>query len=301
MEDQTAFELFTSLRYDPILRSSLENSAFSHGTESPLYMRAHHQSRLIEAAEQFSFTKCLELLKDGAQLEKYIVQEVEHWATENESNDASPLRVKFVLNRQGVKWVELSMVPKVSLEVLFPITLDLPADEKSSNTFQPSPLTGGALNMGPTDFQPVPPPASSSKTSSLKASYSILIDSQPTPVDSHTIYKTTHRPHYDSSRSRKLGQDLNHTLVEEVLLYNPSGNIMEGSLTTPYFYRDGRWVTPPVWEDNHGGQRGTTRRYALEKKLCIVETINIDSLEDGEKVWISNGVRGFGWGLLKLK
>jgi 4-amino-4-deoxychorismate lyase len=194
--------------------------------------------------------------------------------------------------------VEFSSVPKVSLEALFPSTLDLPLDkdeeEESSKSFQPSPLTGGALNMGPTDFQPAPP------QSSLRASYSILLDSQSTPFDSHTIFKTTHRPHYDSSRSRNLSQNLSSNLVEEVLLYNPSGKIMEGSLTTPYFYRNGRWVTPPVWEDNHGGQRGTTRRYAIEKKLCTVEAVSIDSLKNGERIWISNGVRGFGWGLLKI-
>lgn len=76
---------------------------------------------------------------------------------------------------------------------------------------------------------------------------------------------------------------------------------MEGSLTTPYFNRNGRWVTPPVWDEDHGGQRGTTRRYAIEQKLCQVEAVSIDSLKNGEKVWISNGVRGFGWGYLKLK
>lgn len=201
--------------------------------------------------------------------------------------------------------VEFSPVPKVSLEALFPSTLDLPRDgdeeNELSNTFQPSPLTGGALTMGSTDFQPVPPPTSSKVYSLLKPSYSILLDSQPTAVDTHTIFKTTHRPHYDSSRSRNLGQNPSSLLAEEVLLYNTSGQIMEGSLTTPYFHRNGRWVTPPVWEDKHGGQRGATRRYALEKKLCTEEAISIESLKNGEKVWISNGVRGFGWGHLILK
>jgi 4-amino-4-deoxychorismate lyase len=201
--------------------------------------------------------------------------------------------------------VEFSPVPKVSLEALFPSTLDLPSDgdeeEELLKTFQPSPLTGGALNMGPTDFQPVPPPTASKSHSSLKPSYSILLDSQPTSYNAHTIFKTTHRAHYDSSRSRILGQNPSSGLAEEVLLYNTSAQIMEGSLTTPYFFRNGRWVTPPVWEDNHGGQRGTTRRYALEKELCITEAVSVKSLKNGEKIWISNGVRGFGWGHLILK
>ncbi|KAE9987168.1 hypothetical protein EG328_003637 [Venturia inaequalis] len=287
-----AFELFTSLRYDPILRTSSKNSAFSDGVESPLYMRSLHQCRLLEAAQEFGFdcSDGLAFLGDGARFEKYIIQEVEQWGTERDENDtSSPLRVKFVFDRQGSKRVELSMVPKVSLEVLFPSTLDLPPEESTTEppkTFEPSPLTGGALIMGPTDFQPVP---NTQPHSTLTASYSILLDSQPTPVDSHTVYKTTHRPHYDSSRSRILGKAPHSTLAEEVLLYNPSSLIMEGSLTTPYFYRNGRWVTPPVWDDDHGGQRGTTRRYAIEQKLCKVETISIHSLQTGEKIRISNG------------
>ncbi|QDS70955.1 hypothetical protein FKW77_007111 [Venturia effusa] len=297
------FELFTSLRYDPILRTSDANSAFSDGTESSLYMRSLHQCRLLEAAQEFGFECCeaLEFLGDGQRFEKYIVEEIEKWKTKDEARDSSsPLRVKFVVDRQGSKSVELSVVPKVSLEVLFPSTLNLPVKEKEepSRTFQPSPLTGGALNMGPTDFQPVP---NTKPHSTLKPTYSILLDSQATPVDSHTIYKTTHRPHYDSSRARILGKDPNATLAEEVLLYNASRQIMEGSLTTPYFYRQGRWVTPPVWDDDHGGQRGTTRRYAIERKLCEVEAVPVDSLVDGEEVWISNGVRGFGWGYIRLK
>ncbi|TID26609.1 hypothetical protein E6O75_ATG01102 [Venturia nashicola] len=303
--NSAAFELFTSLRYDPILRTSSENSAFSDGVQSPLYMPSLHQCRLLEAAQEFGFD-CpdgLEFLGDGARFEKYIIQEIEQWGTERENNDSSaPLRVKFVFDRQGSKRVELSMVPKVSLEVLFPSTLNLITSAESitepANTFEPSPLTGGALNMGPTDFQPVP---NTKSHSTLAASYTILLDSQPTPVDSHTIYKTTHRPHYDSSRSRNLNQDPSSTLTEEVLLYNPSGQIMEGSLTTPYFHRNGRWVTPPVWDDDHGGQRGTTRRHAIEQKLCEVEAVSIASLQNGEKIWISNGVRGFGWGNLKSK
>lgn len=158
----TAFEIFTSLRYDPILRTSNQNSAFSDGTESPLYMRSLHQCRLLEAAQEFGFdcSDGLAFLGDGARFEQYIIREIGKWGTENEDNDpSSPLRVKFVFDRQGSKRVELSMVPKVSLEVLFPSTLELPSDKgttEPSNTFEPLPLTGGALNMGPTDYQHVP-------------------------------------------------------------------------------------------------------------------------------------------------
>jgi len=97
--DPASFELFTSLRLDPILRKSRENSAFSHGRESPLYMAGHHQNRLLEAAEEFGFncTEGLKFLNDGAQFEDFIVQQAELWNTENEGNDSSsPLRVVLV-------------------------------------------------------------------------------------------------------------------------------------------------------------------------------------------------------------
>lgn len=157
-----AFELFTSLRCDPILRTSSKNSAFSDGEESPLYMPSLHQCRLLEAAQEFGFdcSDGLEFLGDGTRFEQYILEEIEQWGTESEGNDpSSPLRVKFVFNRQGSRRVEFSMMPKVTLEVLFPSTLNLTLEDSTTGPpkpFEPSSLTGGALNMGPTDFQPVP-------------------------------------------------------------------------------------------------------------------------------------------------
>jgi len=194
---------------------------------------------------------------------------------------------------------EYSLVPQTSIDALYPQTLNLPAEEKEKSPkkpFEPSPLTGGALNMGPTDYKPVSDTPTISK---LKQAYSILIDSDSTGQSGHTILKTTYRPHYDASRARTLVVKENPELVEEVLLHNPAGQITEGSLTTPYFYRSGKWVTPPVHDEGHGGQRGTTRRWALEKGLCVEEAVNVDSIVNGEKVWISNGVRGFGWGYVK--
>jgi hypothetical protein len=103
MDSSTAnsvgFEIFTSLRLDPILRKSLENSALSDGRESPLYMPSHHQSRLLEAAEAFGFncTECLELVKDGARFETYITSEAERWESSEEGRDSSNgLRVLFI-------------------------------------------------------------------------------------------------------------------------------------------------------------------------------------------------------------
>lgn len=84
----------------------------------------------------------------------------------------------------------------------------------------------------------------------------------------------------------------------EVLLVSvKDGAIMEGSLTSPFFWRDGGWVTP---ETGCGGQIGTTRRWALEKGLCKEGVVKLDELVDGEECWLGNGVRGFKWGKVKL-
>lgn len=64
----------------------------------------------------------------------------------------------------------------------------------------------------------------------------------------------------------------------------------EGSLTSVYFARGGRWVTPPV---DSGGQAGTTRRWALDEGLCVEEVVRREGVAEGEVVWVSNGVRGF--------
>lgn len=91
------FELFTSLRLDPILCKSPQNSAFCNGRESPLYMLSHHQSRLLEAAEEFSFhcIERLDFLKDGAKFEKHLVLEAEAWRNKDIRNDSlSPLKVQ---------------------------------------------------------------------------------------------------------------------------------------------------------------------------------------------------------------
>ena len=113
----------------------------------------------------------------------------------------------------------------------------------------------------------------------------------------YTSHKTTHRIVYDDARkslpSAKITGD--ESLLQEILIMNSSREIMEGSLTTPYFFRRGMWMTPAV---SCGGNKGTTRRWALEHDLCIEGLIKDEDLKKGEVVWMSNGVRGWGWGKL---
>ena len=83
----------------------------------------------------------------------------------------------------------------------------------------------------------------------------------------------------------------------EILLYNPTSEITEGTLTTPYFFRAGTWLTPSA---RSGGNQGTTRRWALEKGLCVEGVVRREDVMVGEVVWLSNGVRGWGWGKVEV-
>lgn len=244
---------------------------------------------------------------------------------------------------------DIIATPGIPLSSLYPATFTTPpSSNPPSKQFTPSPKTGGALVLGPDDSLATP--------SSPKPTWILTIDTAPTPTSPHTLLKTTHRAHYDAARARSVpAAPTPAGNLHEVLLWNSVGEMTEGSFTSAYFYRGGRWVTPPVGVPNNvssssetaggegedaegeregivsqrsscskfsdegelrepfpgrwghsirsvkavagaGGQRGTTRRWALKKGLCMEEPVARETVEVGEWVWVSNGVRGFGLG-----
>ena len=130
----------------------------------------------------------------------------------------------------------------------------------------------------------------------------VYVDSQPTVPSAFTTHKTTAREYYTAARHR--AGIMSPQEQAEVLVVNPAGEVMEGSITTPYFRRRGspasgpEWVTPPL---ECGGNAGTTRRYALAQGFCTEEVMPAAGLVDGEQCWLSNGVRGFMRGIVVLK
>ena len=128
--------------------------------------------------------------------------------------------------------------------------------------------------------------------------FDVFVSPITTTPSLFTSHKTTNRAQYDQVRSL-LPATSNHlneqrsTRFAEILLINRNAEIMEGSITTPYFFRAGEWITPRA---QCGGNLGTTRRYALEAGLCKEGIVTRESVQRGEKVVLSNGVRGFGWG-----
>lgn len=217
--------------------------------------------------------------------------------------------------------VDFLPLPPVPLKTLYPPSLsppNQPPQRHPANTEPPSPS-----------------PQTASNPESPECVF--RLDTAPTPSTPFTLLKTTYRDFYDQSRARALptnplGQE--HT---EVLLYNEVSELTEGTMTSLYLYRGGRWVTPPVgvpagefnsstlkagpdgnenadegesrkpfagrWGHSvrsakvgAGGQRGTSRRWALKKGFCMEEPVSVDTVKVGEGIWVSNGVRGFRFG-----
>lgn len=86
-------------------------------------------------------------------------------------------------------------------------------------------------------------------------------------------------------------------LQTEVLIVNDSEEVevMEGCISTPYFMRDNKWITPQA---SCGGNLGTTRRWAVEKGLCKLGVVKLDSVKCGEIIVLSNGAKGFQAGIV---
>ncbi|KAI1497104.1 aminotransferase [Biscogniauxia marginata] len=268
------FQLFTSLRYDPALLK-LPTEGFAdigwNGQPSPFYMLDFHRDRMLRAATHWGWIAAVDTLAGDQGLKRLqaflqdITRHVGH----------GPHRVKIILARDGSLSHEIRPTPQTPLNNLFPAYILEPACE---------------------NLVPAKEGRAQGRTPVRDFGFDILIDNQNTAKSEFTHFKTTHRPMYDEARSRAR---LSLADKKEVLLVNShDGSVMEGSISTPYFWRDGQWVTPPVPElynvvQGSGGNDGTTRKWALERNLVTEQVVPVDSLVDGEECWISNGIRGF--------
>lgn len=132
--------------------------------------------------------------------------------------------------------------------------------------------------------------------------WQLVVDSQRTDPSPFTAHKTTSRNHYNAARERAgISSPMD---PKEVLLVNPRGEVMEGSITTVYFREriDGennpQWVTPSL---DSGGMVSASRMYALDQGFCTERVIRIKDLVDGEQCFLSNAVRGFIPAVLNLR
>ena len=251
----------TSLRWDPQLQNHPKNP-FS----SVYYMLAYHQERLLAAAEDFGWDTAKDTLNGStglAYLTNVLDSHVSSTATADTWSKERSFKLRVFLSQDGQLTVSSNEVPKVQMEHLMPTTLPVCMPDVSK-----VPVTW-CLYVSP--IQSIP---------SL-----------------HTRHKTTHRSTYDEVRACIPHEhaSVGPGTIAEILVVNDKDEIMEGSITTPYFLRHGQWVTPPV---NAGGNVGTTRRWALEKGLCVERILTRYEVLIGEAVWLSNGARGWGVGIV---
>jgi 4-amino-4-deoxychorismate lyase len=76
MASEDEFQLFTSLRYDPLLLKSDENSRsiLNFVAPSPFYMLTYHRDRMVEAAQHFDFFEVEKRLQDGKALHEELLK-----------------------------------------------------------------------------------------------------------------------------------------------------------------------------------------------------------------------------------
>lgn len=239
------FQLFTSLRYDPVLvqvpSSNLVHAGWNRTTPSPLYMLDYHRDRMLQAATHWGWEAAVKVLEGDAGLAKLgtVIMDI------IEGDQQSPRRVRVVITEDGELSASSSHVPETPLANLFPERLPPPGEDIDGD---------GSNGLGGAQILRTP-------------EYAVSVDDLSATWSDHIHFKTTQRAVYDGARQRAR---LELPDLKEVLIISEAdGAVMEGSITTPYFWREGRWVTPAVRaqhseEKGIGGQNGTTRRWALE-------------------------------------
>lgn len=221
----------------------------------------YHRDRLLSAAQAFGWSEVVTFLTGDAGLQRLLSTAEEHLKTISKTPQAHGRRkIKICVCKNNKFGVESNaLVPTGSRSIFsLPVFLD--------------------------------------KAAPLDRLCTVKLDVETTTPSLFTSHKTSKRDEYDRARRKA---DISHQPpdIAEVLLFNPNQEVMECSLSTPYFFRDGRWVTPPLCS---GGNAGVTRKLALESRLCREQVVFVEDLRNGETFWISNGVRGFLPAILSL-
>jgi 4-amino-4-deoxychorismate lyase len=293
------YKIFTSLRWDPtrsahtaLFKKSELDQGKSYQTH-PNDLLTYHFDRLVESAKGCGFTKTYNLLNgndDGHQGLDHLKEAIDSFFRPTLSNDKSICKVRLSFNKYGVATIDKTTLFETS-DTLWPfIPSGLKPDElfvvpNNTKTTEILPLEARWNNKSSPFFS----------CHMTKTWGTVYLDPHSIPPSIFTTHKTTHRPMYDAARKATNINDKSPTEAE-VLLQNTNGEIMEASISTPYFYRNG-WITPPL---SSGGNAGVTRRLALELDCCVEQVIKASDLQNGEMIWMSNGVRGFWQATLKL-
>lgn len=101
------------------------------------------------------------------------------------------------------------------------------------------------------------------------------------PSDRFLFHKTTNRGTYDQARLPD---------CDDVILWNPKGEITESTIANLVIEIDGRRVTPPV---ECGLLAGTLRAELLSRGEILEARVTVDELRKATRLWLINSVRGW--------
>lgn len=251
------FQIASSVLYHQDLERFEENTKLSgNGEPSPLYMFVLHQSRMLAAILDLPGNNPIAMLESISGSSG-----LEHMRSiALQVIDKKPMKLRFTLDRGGVlrcTSADLGQdIPRLRSMDYFPSTLPNPDQIKEDSI-----------------------------------TWLVGICPVVTEAGFTTRHKTNMRKHYESAYENAPGAEGSYRM--EVLIWNVQDQVMEGCLTTPYFWREGRWITPHA---ECGGNLGTTRKWALDRGLTSEGVVMRDEIRVGEIVVLSNGVRGFGFG-----
>ena len=226
------------------------------------YILPYHQARVLAAADDFGWKEDQKLLKGSGglvHLKTALDRHIKSNISGNPPGGERCYKVRVLLSSDGRLAISSEEVQAVPVDYLFPSSLQLPTHIGTLLTWR------------------------------------IYVSPIRTVPSLYTKHKTTHRPMYNEARKHipLLDERSDAAMNAEILMVNENDEIMEGSITTPYFQRSGLWVTP---SSSCGGNLGTTRRWALENGLSIEGTVMRVDVKVGELVWLSNAVKGWGLG-----
>lgn len=188
----------------------------------------------------------------AAELLQVLLSAVRQWLANHPGEDPESLRVKHRVYTSGRTVTEISTISRIPISRLFPDHLRDPEERPE------------------------------------EVDWTVCLDQQPIETGAKTKYKTGDRLFYERARASAGIKTFSES--REVLLYNHDEEVMDASISTPYFFRNAGWITPKA---DSGGQQGTTRRWTLERGMCSEGDIKIHELREGEVVYMSNAVRGY--------
>ena len=178
-------------------------------------------------------------------------------------NEKDCYKMRFLIKKTGEVRCEAYLLPSTQLTT-----------QTGINNYFVNKLLTGFLDYDPT--------------------YTVYIyDTQIIP-SCFTSFKTTFRDHYTKARDQMMKLHEGKEGPCEILIFNTSGELMEGSITNCYIrmYMGDNWLytTPAL---SSGCLCGVMRSILVSKRVVTEsKKITIHQLKDGDEILLSNGVMG---------